>query len=291
MKGYHDIAGDGGSRVLEQVEESRSRIARNLARVTHLIAIGSGKGGVGKSTLTMQVALALRSAGAPVAILDADVNGPSQARLAGLPVTPCIPGERGISLPKTRAGIGVVSVGSWLPEPEPLEFPTVARGESQVWRGAKEFSMLGGLLAGVDWGELDYLLLDLPPGAERTLQWAEFLGARVAFVLVTHPSDLSRGVVARAASSLLRAGARVLGYVENMKGYACADCGRIGPLFPESGAIDLGVPCLGSVPFDPLLAALSDQGVADRAESSGRTSARAITEVARAIRRAAEATA
>lgn len=286
MKSYRDITGDGGSGVLEQVIAQRSKIADNLSRVRHLVAIGSGKGGVGKSTLTTHVAAALALRGSAVAILDADLNGPTQARLAGLRMAPPIPGESGLTMPRARSGIGVVSLGSMIPESRSVEFESVSRGESFVWRATREFAVLGELLAAVDWGELDYLLVDLPPGAERTFHYAEYFGDRASFVLVTVPSDLARGVVSRSVTALRRACARVLGYVENMRGYLCAGCGTIQPLFPDSGAVDLGLPCLGGVPFDPELSAICDRG--DTLPES-RPSFRAIKGVAERLSDAVEA--
>src|ERR671914_781501 len=113
MKRYHDIIGDGGSRILEQVAEQRTRITDGLAGVRHLVAIGSGKGGVGKSTLTLHLAAALRARGLRIAILDADFNGPSQARMAGVQRATFVPrGGDKVALPRTRTGIGVFSMGS-----------------------------------------------------------------------------------------------------------------------------------------------------------------------------------
>jgi ATP-binding protein involved in chromosome partitioning len=261
MKGYHDIVGDGGSDVAGQVAAQRSRIAQSLADVRHRVAIGSGKGGVGKSTLTLRIAASLREAGREVAVLDADLNGPTQARLAGLREAALVPGKRGLVPPRTPSGIGVVSMGSVVPESRDVDFETVVRGDSHVWRAAREFAALGELLEKVEWGRLDFLLIDLPPGAERTLQYAEFLGAETAFMLVTVPSEVARGVVARSAAALRKTPNRVLGYVENMKGYYCEGCATVRPLFPEEApGVDLGVPCLGSVPFDPELCAAGDRG-------------------------------
>ena len=278
MKGYYDIAGDGGSDVLGQVVEQRSRIARNLSDVRNMMAVGSGKGGVGKSTLTMQIALALRTRGAQVAILDADLNGPSQARLAGLKDVPLVPGERGLAIPRSRFGIGVVSMGAMIPESRAVDFESVSSGESYVWRATKEFSALSELLETVAWGRLDFLLVDLPPGAERTFQYAEFLGENAVFVLVTLPSDLARGVVARSVDALRKTPNRMLGYIENMSGYYCAECGEVKPLFPRSGDVDLGIPFLGSIPFDPELSAICDRGDALPADPTRPTS-RSILEI------------
>jgi len=151
LKSYFDITGDGGSRVVEQVKAKHAQIARSLRGVRHMLAVGSGKGGVGKSTLTMQLACALRADGAAVAILDADLNGPSQARMAGLGAAPLVPGTDGLVMPRTAAGVGVVSMGLIVPESKSLDFDSVAEGDSFVWRATREFGLLGDLLAGVSW--------------------------------------------------------------------------------------------------------------------------------------------
>jgi ATP-binding protein involved in chromosome partitioning len=267
MKGYHDIAGDGGSRILEQVAEQRARITDGLAGVRHLVAIGSGKGGVGKSTLTQHLAGALRARGLRIAILDADFNGPSQARMAGVQGALFVPGSHKVALPRTRDGIGVFSMGSVIPESEALDFESAARGESHTWRATREFALLGEILGAFEWGALDLLMLDLPPGAERTVQYADFLGPRASFLLVTIPSEVARGVVARSVAALSKGPNRLLGYVENMSGYYCRDCDAIKPLFaspdsvrPERATI-LEIPCLGTVPFDPELARHCDRGI------------------------------
>jgi len=262
VKGYHDIVGDGGSRVLEQVAEQRARIADGLAAVGHLVAVGSGKGGVGKSTLTLHLAGALGARGLRVAILDADFNGPSQARMAGVQGALFVPGTQKVSLPRTANGIGVFSMGSVIPESQALDFESAADGESHTWRATREFTLLTEILGSFEWGALDLLLFDLPPGAERTVQFADFLGPRTSFLLVTIPSEVSRGVVARSVAALSKRSNRLLGYVENMSGYYCRDCDAIRPLFPSPDATTLGIPCLGSVPFDPELARHCDQGIA-----------------------------
>ena len=261
MKGYHDIVGDGGSRILEQVAEQRARITDGLAGVRHLVAVGSGKGGVGKSTLTLHLAGALGARGLRIAILDADFNGPSQARMAGVREALFVPGSHKVALPRTGDGIAVFSIGSMIPESESLEFESASHGESHTWRATKEFALLGEILRSFEWGELDLLMFDLPPGAERTVQYADFLGPRTSFVLVTIPSEVSRGVVARSVAALSKGPNRILGYVENMSGYYCRECDDIKPLFDSSPPSELAIPCLGSVPFDPELARRCDHGI------------------------------
>ena len=136
----------------------------------------------------MQLALAMERRGRRCAVLDADLNGPCQARLAGLENAALLPGGRGMALPRTPTGLGVVSMGSAVPESEDLDFASVARGDSHVWRATREFNLFQQLLGLVDWGRLDVLLVDLPPGAERTLQYAEVLGPGARFVLVSIPT-------------------------------------------------------------------------------------------------------
>ena len=104
-------------------------------------------------------------------------------------------------------------------------------------------------------------MFDLPPGAERTAQYADYLGLRASFVLVTIPSGVSRGVVARSVAALSKKGARVLGFVENMRGYYCRDCDAVKPLFTSAPDSALTIPCLGTVPFDPELAQHCDAGL------------------------------
>src|SRR5205085_7189809 len=166
-------------------------------------------------------------------------------------------------LPRTTNGIAVFSMGSVIPESEALEFESAAQGESHTWRATREFSLLSEILGSFEWGALDLLMFDLPPGAERTVQYADFLGPRTSFVLVTIPSEVARGVVARSVAALSKGPNRVLGYVENMSGYFCRDCNAIRPLFDAAPASPsgLGIPCLGTVPFDPELARHCDRGM------------------------------
>jgi ATP-binding protein involved in chromosome partitioning len=284
LRTYSQIAGDGGSDVAEQIADLEASIARRMAGIRHVVAVGSGKGGVGKSTLTRQLGAVLASMGKKVGILDADMNGPSQAMLAGVRNVPPLPGDEGLLLPVSRDGLKVLSVGSLLAEGEALSWPSASARHSHVWRATRELAKLAELLAAVHWGPLDVLLVDLPPGPERTAQFADFLGPQAAVVLVSIPSALARGVVARSVSALAPLPNRLLGYVENMSGYACAGCGTVRPLFPESSeTAELALPCLGRIPFDPQLAALSDEGRAVTEVAGADLVATALSEVAHTL--------
>jgi ATP-binding protein involved in chromosome partitioning len=263
MRTYSQIAGDGGSGVAEQIADLEEAIARRLAAIRFMVAVGSGKGGVGKSTLTRQLAAVLAASGLRVGILDADLNGPSQARLGGVRDIPPLPGEAGLRVPQSRDGVRILSAGSLREEGSALRWPGASTASSYVWRATREFAHLAELLGAIDWGPLDLLLVDLPPGPERTCQFADFLGARTDVLLVSIPSALARGVVARSVDALRALPNRVLGYIENMSGYACSECGSVRPLFPAEAETDgLGIACLGRVPFDPELARLCDRGQA-----------------------------
>jgi ATP-binding protein involved in chromosome partitioning len=169
-----------------------------------------------------------------------------------------------------------------IPESEALEFESTTHGESHTWRATREFALLGEILGSFEWGALDLLMVDLPPGAERTVQYADFLGPRTSFVLVTIPSEVAHGVVARSVAALSKGSNRLLGYVENMNGYYCRDCNAIKLLFGSLGApesSDLGIPCLGTVPFDPELARHCDRGTS-LAETPDTPVGRALEQVA-----------
>jgi Mrp family chromosome partitioning ATPase len=148
-----------------------------------------------------------------------------------------------------------------LPEGEALEFPNLASSESFTWRSTKEFTTLTELLESIHWGALGLLLVDLPPGPERTFQFAEYFGAEAPVLLVTQPSEVSQGVVSRAVAALQKVKNRLLGYVENMDGYLCPQCATVSPLFASNLASTLDIPRLGGLPFDPKLAQLCDEGL------------------------------
>lgn len=261
MKTYLDISGDGGSEVVEQLSALHVKISQNLSQFQNIVAVGSGKGGVGKSTCALQLALALQMRGHRVTILDADFNGPSIGVMSGAINGLCIPTAKGLSIPRTVDGVGILSLGSFLGDREALDFESVSSGDGFVWRATREFSMLAQLLSSVNFGDSDTLIVDLPPGPERTAHFIEFLGESVKLILVTMSSQVSVGVVARSISALKKRKNAIIGYIENMCGYLCPGCKTIQPLFPALDAEQLSLPVLGKIPFDPELAAACDSGL------------------------------
>ena len=291
MKRYKDIVGDGGSGIVSQVEEQQRRLAERLARVRHVVAVLSGKGGVGKSSVTANLASAFVRNGLAVGVLDADLNGPSIAKLLGvrgrsLPVT-----ADGVLPPVTREGIRVMSMDLLLPSDEtPLSWEATTQAESHVWRGNMEANALREFLADTAWGPLDLLLVDLPPGADRLTTVAGLVPRMSGTVVVTIPSEVSHLVVKKSVSVAREVRAPILGLLENMAGYVCSACGAVGPLFHgpagKGVAAELGIPFLGQIPFDPRMAVAGDRGVSLLTEHPDSPAAKAIFEIASRIGRA-----
>lgn len=280
MKRYRDIAGDGGSDIAGQVEAQQARLRSRLAAVKRIVAVVSGKGGVGKSSLTAGLAACFATDGRRVGVLDADLNGPTMAKMLGVRGRQLVVTGAGVEPPRSALGVKVMSMDLLLPtDATPLEWEAPTQSESHTWRGTMEANALREFLADTRWGELDLLLLDLPPGADRLATVAALVPGLAGTVVVTIPSDVAHLVVRRSITVAARARAPVLGLVENMAG-----------LFPGPDAAALareaGIPFLGRVPFDPELAAAADRGEAFVALRPEAPAARALRAVAAGIRAA-----
>lgn len=279
MKRYSDIAGDGGSRVAEQVREQQERMRRRLATVGHVLAIVSGKGGVGKSTLTAGLACALARSGHRVGVLDADLNGPTMAKILGVRGRRLTIAGDAVAPPVSALGVKVMSMDLLLPsDAAPLAWRAPTQAEAHTWRGAMEAQALREFLADTDWGQLDALLVDLPPGTDR-LATVTSLVPVSGTLLITIPSDLSQFVVRKSITVARNAGAPVLGLIENMAG-----------LFPgpdaSAMAAEAGIPFLGRVPFDRALALAADRGEPLVGEPPHGDGARAMAAIAGRVREA-----
>ena len=263
-KRYQDIAGDGGSRILAQVEEMNARLRARMACVRRKVAVASGKGGVGKSVLTANLAVILAAAGWRVGVLDADLNSPSMARLLGVRGQRLRLSSEGLHPANGPLGIKALSMDLFLPEgPAPLIWEATTQQDSFVWRDSMEATALREFIADTVWGDLDILLFDLPPGAPTLPVLAGLLGDLDGALVVTIPSELSQMAVARSVELARAHGVRLLGAVENMAGYLCPDCDAVGDLFAgesPSAADALGLPSLGRVPFDPRIGRCANRG-------------------------------
>ncbi len=237
MRTYHQLTDPDRSGLADQIGAQRKRVAEGLAGVRRIVAVMSGKGGVGKSYVTAHLARGQARAGQRVGVLDADLNGPTIPRL--LEVSPTAP-PPAIGLD----GVKCISMGQFLDEGAPLAFKG-PEAESFVWRGAMEASALREFLGDVEWGTLDFLLLDLPPGMQRYLELCDILSNPPAVLTVTIPTPESRDAVRRAMRSAVERGSELLGIVENM----------VGQEFSGTAADDLSkefnTPVLARIPWHP----------------------------------------
>ena len=245
--------------------------AQNLSRVRHVIAISSGKGGVGKSTVSVNLALALARTGAKVGLMDADVYGPSVPKMLGGALPPRE--KDGKLLPIQKEGIAFMSMALLTNEDSPV-----------IWRGPMATKLIQHFLTQVEWGELDYLLIDLPPGTgdvQLTLtQGAPLRGA----VIVTTPQDVAVSVALRGIRMFDEVRVPILGIVENMSGFVCSHCDHETPIFKSGGgektAEEFGFPFLGKIPIDPKLTLAADEGDLSALDASSSPARRAIDAIA-----------
>jgi ATP-binding protein involved in chromosome partitioning len=239
--------------LLDQVAAQRERVNRRLASVQRIVAVMSGKGGVGKSYFTAALAVELARRFDGIGVLDADLGGPTVAALLDARGPLSVRGEAVFPAVGSE-GVRVFSADLLLPEGEPLRWKEPA-GERFVWRGTLEAGALREFLSDVEWGSLDFLLIDLPPGASHMLDLAELVPGLSGAVALTIPSEESRRAVSRAMRAAREAGIRLLGVVENMSSYRCPGCLGEHPLFPGSAAEELAgefsLSVLGRMPFQP----------------------------------------
>jgi ATP-binding protein involved in chromosome partitioning len=239
--------------VLEQVLEQRARLERRLLSVRAIVAVLSGKGGVGKSAITANLAAALASGGASVGALDADLNGPSLGRMLGVKSGPLRESEAGVEPAGGILGVRVMSMDLLQQDEAPLRW-RAPEGDGHVWRGVAETGVLREFLSDVVWGELDYLLVDVPPGTDRIARLLELVPKPHQTLLITTPAEISRFVVGKSARLLLDAGVNPIGLVANMvSGAHAADGAR-------ALAEETGLPLWAEIPFDANLADKTDRG-------------------------------
>jgi ATP-binding protein involved in chromosome partitioning len=247
-----------------------------LKDVKNVIAVASGKGGVGKSTISVNLAVSLAQAGAKVGLIDADITGPNIPMMLGVDGQPKATEDGKRILPLERHGVKVISIQFFVPQGQPI-----------VWRGPLVGGAIQQFLRDVEWGELDYLVIDLPPGtsdAQLTLAQAVPLGGAV---LVTTPQEVSLSDVAKALAMFKRLSVPVLGIVENMTAFVCPHCGESHEIFGRGGgerfAAEHGIPFLGGVPLDVTVRQGGDVGVPAVAQREPGPAARALNAVAGAV--------
>ncbi|MEC4670218.1 MAG: Mrp/NBP35 family ATP-binding protein, partial [Nitrospirota bacterium] len=245
-----------------------------LPQVQHVVAVSSGKGGVGKSTVAVNLAVALAASGAKVGLLDADIYGPNVPMMLGVNKQP--EQKEGKIIPAESHGVKVISMGFF-----------VAEDTAVVWRGPMIHSAIQQFLRDVIWGELDHLLVDLPPGtgdAQLTLaQLVPLCGA----VTVTTPQEVALHDVRKGMMMFQKVNVPLLGLIENMSYFVCGHCGERTEIFSHGGgeraAEKLGIPFLGHIPIDPAIRAGGDIGMPIVVADPASPQAKAFREIADAV--------
>lgn len=237
------------------MKEHEKHLKERLAKIKHKIIVMSGKGGVGKTTVSVNLALTLASKGYGVGIVDADIHGPNVPKMLGIEDSHPEVSEDGISPVFVPPRLKVMS----------LAFLLMNRDAPVVWRGPLKIGAIRQFISDVLWGDLDYLIIDLPPGTgDEPLSVAQLMDVDGA-IIVTTPQDVALLDSRKAVSFARELGMPVIGIIENMSGFKCPECGETIDLFKigggERSAADMNVPFLGRIPIEPAIVESGDSGI------------------------------
>jgi ATP-binding protein involved in chromosome partitioning len=261
----------------QQQTSEQQKLKEKMGKIKYKIAIISGKGGVGKSTVTVNLATSFAMQGKHVGVLDADIHGPSVPRLLGLEGQQAKPSPTGLFPIDGPLGMKVMSIDFFLPEQAPT-----------IWRGPLKMRAIRQFLSDVDWGELDFLFIDLPPGTgDEPLSIAQLLPDIDGVVIVTMPSELSSSIVKKAITFAQRLNMPIIGVVENMSGFICPHCQERIEIFKSGGgkkmAQEMNVAFLGTIPIDPEVGVDSDKGTPFVCSHKDSEAAKAFVEIVKNV--------
>jgi len=238
---------------MNQKEKKEIDIKGNLKNVKHKIVVLSGKGGVGKSTISATLAKYLSKKGKNVGILDSDIHGPSIPKILGVEDEKAVGSKEGILPVETNEGLKIMSMGYLIPN----------KDAPVIWRGPMKMGALKQLLGDVSWGNLDYLIIDLPPGTgDEPLSIAQLIPDLDGAIIVTTPQDVALVSVRKSINFVKKMNLNIIGIVENMSGFTCPHCGKKIDIFKTGGgkkaSEDFKIPYLGSIPIDPDIVEIGD---------------------------------
>jgi Mrp family chromosome partitioning ATPase len=242
----------------------RQALAKRMCQIGHKILILSGKGGVGKSTVAVNLAFSLANAGKRVGLLDIDIHGPSIPKLLGLGCSAIQTGNDAMRPVDYGDRLSVMSIGFLLPGPD----------SPVIWRGPLKMHLIKQFLKDVDWGELDYLVVDSPPGTgDEPMSVCQLVPDADGAIIVTTPQEVALADVRKSINFCRTVGMPILGVIENMSGFVCPKCAEVTDIFKSGGgeqmAIEMGVPFLGSIPIDARVVQACDAGKPSVSEFGG----------------------
>lgn len=239
----------------EKERHQEERLQAQLQKINHTLVVMSGKGGVGKSTVATNLAVALAQRNYKVGIMDADIHGPNIPKMLGINNPELRGTEHGIKPVMYYPNLRVISVAFMLP----------SNDDAVIWRGPLKHAMIRQFLSDIDWGELDYLVVDLPPGTgDEPLSIAQTIPQVEGAIIVTTPQDVALLDARKSVTFARKLDMPVRGIVENMSGFVCPHCGRLTNIFKTGGgekaAQEMDVPFLGRIPLEPGMVDQCDEG-------------------------------
>ncbi len=259
------------------VKEQEAKVTQALAKIKNRLLVFSGKGGVGKSTVAANLALAAALKKLKVGLMDVDIHGPDLAKILGVEDKKLDISPQGIKAVEVNENLKLISMSFLLQDPN---LPV-------IWRGPMKMKAIQQFLSDVDWGELDWLIIDSPPGTgDEPLSVAQLIPATGA-VVVTTPQEVSLLDSRKAVAFAQRLNLKILGIIENMSGMICPHCGKRIDIFKEGGgkraALELGIPFLGKIPFDPQIVSSGDEGKPFIADNPDSEASRAFMDIVEKI--------
>lgn len=248
---------------MQEREKQQEAIKKNLQRIKQVIVVLSGKGGVGKSTVSTNLALTLAQQGKQVGLLDCDMHGPTIPTMLGLHDTRIMESKEGLKPVQATENLKVLSMGFLLKNQD----------DAIIWRGPMKMGAIRQLIGDFSWGNLDYLIIDLPPGTgDEPLSIAQIIPKITGAVIVTTPQDVALVSVRKSITFVHKLKIPVIGIIENMSGFTCPHCGKHVDIFKTGGgkkaADDFQLPFLGSIPLDPSIVETGDAGTTNMKEDT-----------------------